>query len=79
MTPTFTWPQRTQLLVWAACPLSCWGEKPGRRMRLGCGGCRQALVEFGEDATVSFRQPDAQWLDVTAGALLPHRFSFPER
>lgn len=44
-----------------------------------CGGCRQALVEFGEDASVSFRQPDGQWLEVTAGALLPHRFSFPER
>lgn len=44
-----------------------------------CGGCRQALVEFGEDATVSFRQPDGQWLDIAAGALLPHRFSFPER
>lgn len=44
-----------------------------------CGGCRQALVEFGEHATVSFRQPDGQWLDIAAGALLPHRFSFPER
>lgn len=43
-----------------------------------CGGCRQALVEFGEDAIVSFRQPDGHWLDVRAGDLLPYRFSFPE-
>lgn len=43
-----------------------------------CGGCRQALVEFGEDAMVSFSRSDGQWLEVTAGALLPHRFSFPE-
>ena len=44
-----------------------------------CGGCRQALVEFGEDAMVSFRHPDGQWLEISASALLPHRFSFPER
>ena len=42
-----------------------------------CGACRQALVEFGEEATVSFRQPDGHWLEVTASQLLPHRFSFP--
>ncbi len=43
-----------------------------------CGGCRQALVEFGEDAAVSFRQPDGQWCEVSAAALLPYRFRFPE-
>ena len=42
-----------------------------------CGGCRQALVEFGERATVGFRQPDGTWLDVSAGALLPYRFVLP--
>lgn len=42
-----------------------------------CGGCRQALVEFGEDATVSFQQPNGQWLDVRAAELLPYRFTFP--
>lgn len=44
-----------------------------------CGGCRQALVEFGEDAMVSFSRSDGQWQEVAAGALLPHRFSFPGR
>ena len=44
-----------------------------------CGGCRQALVEFGPDAMVSFRQPDATWAEVTADALLPWRFVLPER
>lgn len=42
-----------------------------------CGGCRQALVEFGEDALVSFQQPNGEWLDVRAAELLPYRFSFP--
>ncbi|HET9049761.1 MAG TPA: cytidine deaminase [Chiayiivirga sp.] len=43
-----------------------------------CGGCRQALVEFGPDAAVSFRQPDGGWVAVSADALLPWRFVFPE-
>lgn len=43
-----------------------------------CGGCRQALVEFGEAASVSFQQPDGQWLHVRAADLLPYRFSFPD-
>ncbi len=44
-----------------------------------CGACRQALVEFGTDVRVGFRQPDGGWLEVTADALLPYRFSFPEQ
>ena len=44
-----------------------------------CGGCRQALVEFGPDAAVSFRQPDETWVEVTADGLLPWRFVLPER
>ncbi|HRO63120.1 cytidine deaminase [Thermomonas sp.] len=44
-----------------------------------CGACRQALVEFGADAQVGFRQPDGTWLTVSADALLPYRFCFPER
>ena len=43
-----------------------------------CGGCRQALVEFGPDALVSFRQPDGRWVEVSADALLPWRFTMPE-
>lgn len=42
-----------------------------------CGGCRQALVEFGPEASVSFRQPDGSWVAVSADALLPWRFEFP--
>lgn len=42
-----------------------------------CGGCRQALVEFGAQARVEFRQPDARWIQVTADALLPWRFVLP--
>lgn len=44
-----------------------------------CGACRQALVEFGADAQVSFQAPDGAWLIVTADALLPYRFIFPDR
>lgn len=44
-----------------------------------CGACRQALVEFGADAQVGFRQPDGTWLTVSADALLPYRFTFPDR
>lgn len=43
-----------------------------------CGACRQALVEFGTSAAVSFRQPGGSWLEVIAGDLLPHRFVMPE-
>lgn len=43
-----------------------------------CGACRQALVEFGATAQVSFRQPDGVWLEVSADALLPYRFRFPD-
>lgn len=43
-----------------------------------CGGCRQALVEFGEAATVDFLQADGHWQTVTAGDLLPYRFTLPE-
>ncbi len=44
-----------------------------------CGACRQALVEFGPAARVSFRQPDGSWVEVEADALLPWRFVLPER
>lgn len=44
-----------------------------------CGACRQALVEFGPEARVGFRQPDGAWLDVSADALLPYRFAFPRQ
>jgi cytidine deaminase len=44
-----------------------------------CGACRQALVEFGADAAVSFRQPDGGWVEVIACDLLPHRFVLPQR
>lgn len=43
-----------------------------------CGACRQALVEFGATARVSFLQPDGNWCDVEADALLPFRFVFPQ-
>lgn len=39
-----------------------------------CGACRQAMVEFGPHAAVTFRQPDGDWIDVDADALLPFRF-----
>lgn len=42
-----------------------------------CGGCRQALVEFGPAARVSFRQTDGSWVEVTADELLPWRFILP--
>lgn len=44
-----------------------------------CGGCRQALVEFGPGAMVSFRQPDGNWVEVIANDLLPWRFILPEQ
>lgn len=43
-----------------------------------CGACRQALLEFGADATVDFRATDASWQTVTAADLLPAGFSFPD-
>lgn len=42
-----------------------------------CGACRQALVEFGAEATVEFLAPDGSWVSTTAHALLPHRFVLP--
>ncbi len=42
-----------------------------------CGACRQALVEFGADAQVTFLQADGSWIEVDAGALLPYRFILP--
>ncbi|MCC7097730.1 MAG: cytidine deaminase [Thermomonas sp.] len=43
-----------------------------------CGACRQAIVEFGPDALVSFHTPEGAWLEISADALLPYRFSFPQ-
>jgi len=42
-----------------------------------CGACRQALVEFGEDAAVTFRDAHGGWTQVDSGALLPWRFVMP--
>ena len=42
-----------------------------------CGACRQALIEFGIEAGVSFRQPDGSWVEVDVDALLPYRFILP--
>jgi cytidine deaminase len=42
-----------------------------------CGACRQALVEFGADAHVTFLQPDGTWATVSAAELLPYRFVLP--
>lgn len=44
-----------------------------------CGACRQAMVEFGPLAAVSFRQPDGNWTEVGADALLPFYFTLPAR
>jgi cytidine deaminase len=44
-----------------------------------CGACRQALIEFGEDAEVSFLDGDGHWRCQTAAALMPFRFVFPTR
>lgn len=43
-----------------------------------CGACRQALVEFGEDAEVGFNGPAGGWQTVSAGELLPYRFILPD-
>jgi cytidine deaminase len=42
-----------------------------------CGACRQALIEFGPDARIGFLAADGSWTEVTAGSLLPHRFTLP--
>lgn len=44
-----------------------------------CGACRQAMVEFGPQAVVSFRQSDGHWTEVGADALLPFCFTLPAR
>ena len=44
-----------------------------------CGACRQALVEFGADAAVTFHGSDGSWTTITAAALLPHGFVLPPR
>lgn len=41
-----------------------------------CGACRQAIVEFGENAEVLFRGPDDAWRAMTGRELLPAGFSF---
>ncbi|HWT15904.1 MAG TPA: cytidine deaminase [Patescibacteria group bacterium] len=43
-----------------------------------CGACRQALVEFGDDAEVGFNGPGGLWQTVCAGELLPYRFILPD-
>ncbi len=42
-----------------------------------CGACRQALIEFGAEASVDFRDADAGWQTVVAADLLPAGFRFP--
>lgn len=42
-----------------------------------CGACRQALIEFGEEAEVGFLNADKEWMTVIAKDLLPYRFEFP--
>jgi cytidine deaminase len=44
-----------------------------------CGACRQALVEFGARAQVTFHQPDGRWMEIIADDLLPWRFELPSR
>ena len=43
-----------------------------------CGACRQALLEAGAEARVTFLAPDGRWTQVVAGDLLPHRFVLPQ-
>ncbi len=43
-----------------------------------CGACRQALVEFGKEAQITFRSADGNWVVTPASALLPHLFVLPE-
>ncbi|MBS0556971.1 MAG: cytidine deaminase [Proteobacteria bacterium] len=55
-------------------------DATGRLLAISpCGACRQALVEFGAQARVSFHQPDGSWSDVLADDLLPWRFVLPPR
>jgi len=54
-------------------------DRHGVKQRVApCGACRQALVEFGADAEVSFGDADGTWHTVIAGELLPHRFIFEQ-
>jgi cytidine deaminase len=41
-----------------------------------CGACRQAIVEFGADATVVFRDANAALIVKSARDLLPESFVF---
>lgn len=61
----------------AAIAVTAFSEEGKQLPITPCGGCRQALVEFGENATVSFLQPNGQWHEVVASDLLPYRFSMP--
>jgi len=55
-------------------------DQNGRQMAVTpCGACRQAMIEFGEDATVAFSGGDGVWTKVQAADLLPHRFALPEQ
>lgn len=42
-----------------------------------CGACRQALLEFGEEASVGFLGIAGSWEVSTVGALFPHPFMLP--
>ena len=54
-------------------------DRHGARQHVApCGACRQALVEFGAEAEVSFGGEDGTWQTVLAGELLPHRFVFEQ-
>jgi len=41
-----------------------------------CGACRQAIIEFGGDADITFRTGEGRVVTVKASALLPGAFSF---
>jgi cytidine deaminase len=42
-----------------------------------CGACRQALMEFGAEAEVSFLGSDGRWFSASVAALFPHPFALP--
>jgi cytidine deaminase len=44
-----------------------------------CGACRQAILEFGPIAAVTFRTDNETFVTQTADALLPGAFSFHPR
>ncbi|HUN46052.1 MAG TPA: cytidine deaminase [Stellaceae bacterium] len=44
-----------------------------------CGACRQAIVEFGADATVLFRDAGGALLVRSAAELLPSSFGFGDK